>query len=166
MKAFILSILVGLMMVQVAAAQTGSNLVSLDIMATAVHAESIHSVPLKVSIPGEVNSSEVTFQLSDDVSGKIFITGTPYDSLGVNLPPGVLLSNQYGETAELHQLRLLYGATDDQSKMDVSPPSGCAMIQVPTTGRIYLRMGGELTSKRRLRGTFTGRMNLSCDKEP
>jgi len=75
MKAFILFILVGLMMVQVTAAQSGSNTASLDIMATAVHFESLHSVPLKVSIPGEVNSLEVTFQLSDDVSGEIFIAG-------------------------------------------------------------------------------------------
>ena len=51
-------------------------------MAAALQIESLDSVPLKVSVPGTVDSGVLTFSVADEESGKIFITGTPYDSLG------------------------------------------------------------------------------------
>lgn len=155
-----------MMMAQVTAAQSGSSPVSLDIMTTAVYTENFDSIPFKVSIPGEVNASELMFQLSDDTTGEIFITGIPYDSLGVNVPANITFTNQYGESAELQRLRLLHGSSDDRPSMDVLPPIGCTTVEIPATGRIHLKIGGEITSDNRLRGIYTGSLKLSCDKAP
>lgn len=165
MKLLLSTLLFGCLAVQPASAQLSKNSAELDVMAATVNAETLDSVPMRVSVPKNSAKKEIMFPVSGGTSGEIFITGTPYDSLGINLPFSVNLTNQYGEKATLYQLQAGYGTDEEKSMMDVLPPADCAMIQVPATGRVYVSLGGKMVSETRFRGTYTGTAELNCSRE-
>lgn len=139
--------------------------VPLDIMATAVSQPSMDSVPLKVSVPRGMRSSELIFPVSEEESGVLFITGTPYDSLHIQVPDAITVLNQYDEGGELKNFQLKYGSSKNMSAMEAVSPAGCVSLQVPETGRIHIRLGGRLVSDEKLRGIYTGSIRLNCKRE-
>ena len=165
MKVLAIIFLIGLFQSPVSLAQSAQKSLTLNIMAAALNQTSIDSVPLNVSLPKEVRSSEVTFPISEEKSGAIFIMGTPYDSVGVQIPADISVANQFGESAELKSFQLSYGKSDEVSSMDVVPPSGCRTVQIPKTGRIHIRLGGTLVSGEELRGTYTRSVRFDCSSQ-
>lgn len=158
--------LIGLFLQQLCAAQPVEHNVSLDIMTTAVNQSSLDSVPLKISVPKSMRLSELTFPVSEEESGDVFITGTPYDSVQVQVPNDIQVRNQYSEHAKLQNFQLVYGASEDISTMEVVSPSGCIAFQIPETGRIHISLGGVMVSDDNLRGNYSGSVRLGCrDKE-
>ena len=165
MKTFGLLFLIGMSLSQMGMAQSTQDPISLDIMTVALSQASIDSVPVKVSLPKTVRSSELMFPVSEERSGTIFILGTPYDSLRVQIPADISVANQFGEQADLQKFQLMYGSSDDESLMEVVPPAGCLTVQIPKTGRIHFRLGGTLISGEELRGTYTGSVRLDCNSQ-
>lgn len=147
------------------AAQYDKSSVNLDIMALTVNTQSLDSVSLKVSVPKDLNVKEITFLATKKNGGDMIIAGMPYDSIGIQLPADAALKNQYGERAKLNDIEIMYGPSDEGSSMDVLSPGGCVMIQVPPSGRIYVKVGGEIESGQKLRGLFTGSIRFDCNRE-
>jgi len=162
MKIFTLLIILACLANSTAEGQSGSSRTDLNIMAAAVSSDSADAIPLMISVSPGVNYGKLRFDLSDETRGETFILGTPYDSLGIQVPAGVRITNQYGENATLDKLQIVYGKEDKSSAMDVLSPAGCKIIQIPATGRIYIRIGGEVISEDILRGVYTGTLGLDC----
>lgn len=146
-------------------AQPVQHTVPLEVMKVAMTRSSMDSVPLKLSVPDDTRSPELTFSVLEEESGEIFITGTPYDSIQVQVPAGTPIHNQYGEQAELQDFQLMYGTVHNVSAMDVVSPAGCVTLQLPESGRINIRLGGRLVSDDNLRGIYTGSIHLDCKRE-
>lgn len=165
MKVSVVTFFVVLFLQQLCPAQPVQQTVPLDIMTTAVSRSSMDSVPLKVSVPDDIHLSELTFPISNEESGKIFITGTPYDSIQVQVPTDISVSNQHGEKAVLQEFQLMYGSYEDLSAMEVISPAGCVTLQIPETGRIDMMLGGTLFSEYNLKGIYTGTFSFECNCE-
>lgn len=165
MKTLVSISLIGLFLQQLCLAQTPHQTISLDIMTAAVSQSSMDSVPVKISVPHHIHLSEITFQISGESHGELFITGTPYDSIQVQLPSDSPINNQYGEQAELKDFQLRYGAGKDKSAMEVVSPAGCVALQIPESGRIDIALGSTLMSADNLRGIYTGSVRLDCNPE-
>ena len=139
--------------------------VHLDVMTTAVSEQSLDSVPVKVSIPDGLNTLSIKFDLMGQESGKVLFTGTPYDTVRVQVPSRKALTNQFGTRASLRDLSLMHGESNDISAMEVLSPAGCTTLTVPRTGRLHLRLGAILESDQPLKGIYTTRLPLSCDPD-
>jgi len=162
MKHLALFILLTCLIHSTAIGQSGNSGIDLNIMATAVSAESADVIPLMISVSPGMHSENLRVDVSEETGGDIFIMGTPYDSLGIQVPASVSITNQYGENATLDNLQIVYGKEDKALAMDVLSPAGCTMIQVPATGRIYIRIGAEAISEEILRGVYRGTLGLDC----
>ena len=153
-----------LLIAQTIEAPAQHSSVPLDVMTTTVSEQSLDKVPLKISIPGDFHSKYVEFGVMESESGEILFTGTPYDSVRVQIPSNQPVTNQFGDTARLENLKLMYGETKEISAMDVMSPAGCSTLTIPKTGRLYIRLGATLTADEALRGIYTTQVPLSCDQ--
>lgn len=165
MKVFILTLTLSMITLLTSVAQSDDSSVNLDIMALSANSETIDSVSLKISVPKDLTAKEITFFADKKNGGDLFIAGMPYDSIGIQLPADAALTNQYGERAKLNDIAIMYGPSDEGSSMDVLLPGGCVMIQVPPSGRIHVKVGGEIESGQNLRGIFTGSIRFDCIRE-
>ena len=165
MKVFVLTLTMSMITFMISDAQSDVSSVNLDIMALAVNTQSLDSVSLKVSVPKDLTAQEITFLATKKNGGDMIIAGMPYDSIGIQLPADAALTNQYGERAKLKDIEIMYGLSDEDSSMDVLSPGGCVMIQVPPSGRIHVKVGGEIESGQKLRGLFTGTIRFDCNRE-
>lgn len=165
MKVFVLALTLSMITYMKSDAQSDVSSVNLDIMALAVNTQSLDSVSLKISVPKNLTAKEITFLASKKNGGDMIIAGMPYDSIGIQLPSDVTLMNQYSERAKFKDIVIMYGSSDEDSSMDVLSPGGCVMIQVPPSGRIHVKVGGDMESSQKLRGLFTGSIRFDCNRE-
>jgi len=165
MKVFVLTLTLSMITFLISDAQSGKSSVNLDIMALTVNTQTLDSVSLKISVPKDLTAKKITFPATKKNAGDMIIAGMPYDSIGIQLPADVTLMNQYGENAKLNDIVLMYGSSDEDSSMDLLSPGGCVMIQVPPSGRIHVKVGGDIESGQKLRGLFTGSIRFDCGRE-
>lgn len=158
---FFISLLTG----QIGFTQSNANSQSITVMATVISSASMDSVPLKISISGAQNESELTLTLSDKESAEMILTGTPYGSVNVQIPSEQVVTNQFGQTARVKDFQLSYGNSEDQAAMDVVAPGSCSELMIPETGHLFFRIGATVTSESELKGVYTGSANFECTTE-
>jgi len=134
----------------------------MDIMATVVNPDSVHSIDVKISVPSGFDGEFLEISLFDGKSGVVVISGRPYSKFDLAIPSESELRNQFGESAHLQNLRLMKGENRDVESMDVLTPATCSELMIPESGRVYLRVGGTVESEDSLRGFYLGKLNFDC----
>lgn len=165
MKKTVFLFFITLLTYQIGFAQSSGKTGSMAVMATVVNSESMDSVPLKISISKDQNESELTLVLSDEGSAEMILTGTPYESVNVQIPSELVVANQFGRSACVKDFQLIYGNSEKHAAMDVVSPGSCNELMIPKAGRLFIRIGATVTSDSELKGVYTGSADFECNTE-
>lgn len=165
MKLAVLSFVIALMACQPGFTQTGGKTGSMEIMATVVSSNSMDSVSVKISISSDHKESDLRLSPSDEEGATMIITGTPYESIKLEIPSEKNVANQYGVSATAKDFQLIYGNSENQTPMDVFSPGSCNELMIPETGQIYVKIGATVTSESELKGVYTGSVDFECSTE-
>lgn len=146
-------------------AQSGSEDVQLEIMASVVPSDDADNINIKINAMGTHGYETFEFSPFQQNSGVIMISGSPYSTLDIQIPRQTFLENQFGEEITLTDYQMITGPDKNADAMDVLSPAGCIELTIPESGHLFIRVGGSLETDNSLRGVYTGTLSIECESD-
>ncbi|MFO7846402.1 MAG: hypothetical protein R6V27_07565 [Balneolaceae bacterium] len=162
MRTIFTTLLILLCTFNIVTAQDTENEVAMKVMATVITGTTIDSIPLQMDTKGELDTKELQVELSDEGSAVVLISGRPYSEIELRRPAEFKFKNQFGDSASVNDIQMLVGETDNPEEMDIAGPSLCDAYTVPESGQLIVRIGATIRSEERIRGIYTGEVDLKC----
>lgn len=146
-------------------AQSGLNGDGIEIMNTVIQPDDFNEIDLKIDLREHKPDQPADYSPNDDEAGLMIISDAPFKEIEIRIPPGVALTNQYGDETRFTDIRMTSGVEEQAEAMQTVSPGSCIELIMPRNGRIFIRIGGSVESEAALRGIYTGRLSILCDGE-